>query len=64
MTIHVTVESCQGVIEEVRAYLSDESAVAAEKKWRRRTGIQNSASRKAREDDGTEFLIFEAELKP
>jgi len=64
MTVHVTVESCQGVIEEVRAYLSEGSAIAAEKKWKRRTGIRTGASRKARADDGTEFLIFEAELKP
>jgi len=38
MTIHVTVETCQGVVEEVRAFLSEESA-AAEQEWLQEAGI-------------------------
>jgi hypothetical protein len=33
MTVYATVETCQGVVEEVRAFLSEESAEAAERKW-------------------------------
>lgn len=64
MTIHVTVETCQGVVEEVRAFLSEESAVAAEKKWLQKMDIKDDAGRQAKADAGTEFLVFEAELKP
>jgi len=64
MKIHVTVETCQGVVEEVRAFLSEESAVASERKWLQEMDIKDDAGREAKADGGTEFLIFEAELKP
>jgi hypothetical protein len=64
MTIHVTVETCQGVVEEVRAFLSQESAHGAEQKWLREMHIKDDGHRQAKADGGTEFLVFEAELKP
>ncbi len=53
MTIFVTVETFQGVVEEVRAFLSEESAVAAEKKWRKEMDIKDDAARQTRADGGT-----------
>lgn len=64
MTIRLTVETCQGIVEEVRAFLSEESALAAEKKWLKEMDIKDDAGRQAKADRGTEFLVFEAELKP
>ncbi|HOD52678.1 MAG TPA: hypothetical protein PKJ78_21800 [Candidatus Hydrogenedentes bacterium] len=64
MTIHVTVKTCQGIVAEVRGFLEKESASAAERKWLKEMNIKDKADRQARADGGTEFLVFEAELKP
>jgi len=60
----VTVESYQGVVEEIRAFLTEESAVAAEKKWLQEMDIKDDAGRQAKADGGTQFLVSEAKLKP
>ena len=64
MTVHVTVQTCQGVVDTIRAFLTEESAIAAEQKWLREMGICDDEHRQAKADSGTEFLVFEAELKP
>ncbi len=64
MTIHVTVQTCQGVVDTIRAFLTEESAIAAERKWLREMGIRDDAHRQAKADNGIEFLVFEVELKP
>jgi len=64
MTIHVTVQTCQGVVDTIRAFLSEESAITAEREWLREMGIGDDAHRQAKADSGTEFLVFEAELMP
>lgn len=64
MTIYVTVETCQGIVHEATAYLTEESAQAAEKVWLKTMEIKDDLDRQAKTDNGTEFLIFEAELKP
>ena len=64
MTIYVTVETCLGIVAEVRGFLRKQSARAAERKMVKKTNIKDKADRQARADGGTEFLVFEAELKP
>jgi len=64
VTIHITVETCQGMVEEVQAFLEEESAHAAEQKWLQEMDIKDDEHRQAKADSGTEFLVFEAELKP
>ena len=64
MTIHVTAQTCQGVVDTIRAFLTEESAIAAERRWLQEMGIRDDAHRQAKADNGTEFLVFEAELKP
>ena len=64
MTIYVTVETCLGIVAEVRGFLRKQSARAAERKWLKETNIKNKADRQAKADGGMEFLVFEAELKP
>ena len=64
MTVHVTVQTCQGVVDTIRAFLTEDSAIVAEKKWLREMDIKDDASRQAKADSGTEFLVFEADLKP
>lgn len=64
MTIHVTVQIYQGFIDTIRAFLTEESAIAAKRKWLREMGIRDDAHRQAKADSGTEFRLFEVELKP
>ena len=65
MTIfYVTVESCQGVIAEIHAFLRQESAEAAERNWIETMGIKDANHRQAKAESGTECRVFEAELKP
>ena len=64
MTLYVTIETFQGVVENVHAYLSEESANAAEKQWLLEMDIHDDEDRQAKSDGGTEFVIFESELKP
>lgn len=64
MTVYVTVQSCQGVIHEARAYLGQEGAEKAERRWLRQHGIRTPEGREAQAGNGNEFHIFEAELAP
>ena len=64
MTVHVTVQTCQGAVDTIRAYLTEESALAAQKQWLQEMDIKDDDARQAKADSGTEFLVFEAELKP
>lgn len=64
MKVYVTVETCQGFVHEAMAYLTEESAHNAEKTWLKTMDIKDDLDRQAKADNGTEFLVFEAELKP
>ena len=64
MTVYVTVETFQGVLDNVRAYLTEESALDAERNWLREMGIASPESREGKSDNGTSFTVMECELKP
>lgn len=64
MTIYVTVETSQGVIAEVVAYLTFESAEQAERHWLKANSIRTDAARENRSQLGTEFAVLECPLKP
>lgn len=64
MTIYVTIAIHQGVVHEVRAFLSEESADAAEQAWLAKTGIHHDQHRQAKANDGTEFLLFGVDANP
>jgi hypothetical protein len=64
MTVYVTVETFQGVLDNVRAYLTEESALDAEKTGLREMGITSPESREGKSDNGTSFIVMECELKP
>lgn len=64
MKVFVTVETFQGVLHEAKAYMSEESALAAEKAWLAKTGIISQDARECKSDDGTSFTVMECELKP
>lgn len=64
MTVYVTVETFQGVLQDARAYLTEESALDAEKNWLREMCITSPESREGKSDNGTSFTVMECELKP
>lgn len=64
MPIYVTVETSQGVIAEVVAYLNLESAEQAERHWLKDNHIRTDAERENKSQSGTEFVIRECPLKP
>jgi hypothetical protein len=64
MTLYVSVETNQGVITEVIAYLTRESAEAAEHNWLNANRIRTEAEREHKSQTGTEFVLRECPLKP
>ena len=64
MTVYVTVETFQGVLHDARVYLTEKSALDAEKAWLRAMGIKTQDARECKSDDGTSFTVMECDLKP
>ena len=64
MTVYVSVETCQGVIAETTAYLTQESAEKAERRWLKQHRIRNDDEREAKSQNGTEYVLRECKLKP
>lgn len=64
MNLYVTVEQHQGVIAEIHAYRTEESADEAERQWLKKYDIHDEISREGKAQNGTEFLIWECELSP
>ncbi len=64
MTIYVAVETCQGVIADITAYLTQESAEKAERRWLKQNHIHNDEDREGKSQNGTEFVLRECKLKP
>jgi hypothetical protein len=64
MKVFVTVETFQGVLHEATTYMTEESALRAEKTWLKKTGIKNRDARECKSDDGTSFTVMECDLKP
>ncbi len=64
MKVFVTIETFQGVLHEAKAYMSEESALHAEKAWLKGMDIKSKATREGKSDNGTSFTVMECELKP
>lgn len=64
MKVFVTVETFQGVLHDAMVYMSEESALGAEKAWLNEMGITSADARECKSDNGTSFTVMEFELKP
>ena len=64
MTVYVTVEMFQGVLNDVKVFLSEESACKVEQQWLEGHSINDDAGRECEAQNGTEFQVHECELKP
>jgi len=62
-TVFVAVELYKGIVGEVRAFKSLESAEEAENKWLAEAGIEDEISRECKAGDGTEYHVFECQLE-
>lgn len=63
MTIYVVVGTFQGVITDIRAFLTEQSARKAEQEWLKQYRIKDKAGRECKSQDGTELILQECELK-
>jgi len=64
MIVYATVEIFQDVLNDVKVFLSEESACKAEQQWLERHSINDDAARECEAQNGTEFQVHECELKP
>ena len=63
MTAHVVVEIFQGVVNDVKVFLSWEAANEAEKAWMTEHDITDDMDREGKAQNGTELLMFECEVE-
>jgi len=63
MIIYVTVETYQGIIDNVSAYQTLKQAKRKEKKWHKSLNVQDDQRREYLSFNCTEFQIHKCELK-
>ena len=64
MTVFVTLDIFQGVIGNVKVFLTPESAKLMEDKWLEENRIKDKSDRELKEKSGIEFHVMECDLKP
>ena len=64
MTVFVAVELFQGVVNDVKVFLTKESARKAEEDWLKKHGVTDEVGRECKAQDGTELILRECTLKP
>lgn len=62
MKVYVTVETFQGVVDNVEVHAVEGVADKCEQDWLISSGVENDEDRHGRAVNGTEFLIFECKL--
>lgn len=63
MTVYVTVDVCNGVVNDIQAFLTEKSALKIEKAWLQRHNIKDETSRECEAQNGVEFIIYKCNLK-
>ena len=63
MKVYVTIETFQGVIEDVCVFKTEEQAKVEEKKWLKSLDVKGDKKREELSFRCTEFRIFECDLK-
>jgi len=64
MKVYVAIETFQGVVNDAKVFMTEESATGAEKIWLQEQGITHQDARNCKADDGTSFFVRECDLKP
>ena len=63
MSVHVVVETFQGIVSDVKVFFSKESANKAEKAWIAEHDITDDMDREGKAQNGTELLLFECKVE-
>ena len=63
MKVYVTVETYQGVVENVFVFKKEKQAQRKEAKWLKELKVQDDSKREHLSFNCTEFRIFECKLK-
>ena len=63
MKVQVTIAMFQGLIDDVNVYKTEQQALRKEKKWLKDLEVTDDSKREALSFNGTEFRIFECNLK-
>jgi len=64
MKVYVAIETFQGVVDDAKVFMTEESATQAEKRWLKEQGITHQDARNCKADDGTSFSVLKCDLKP
>jgi len=64
MTLFVMVALDDALVREVEAFLTEESAQAAERAWLLERGLLDEAAREHAADRGTRIAVWECNLSP
>ena len=64
MKVYVAIDTFQGVVNDAKVFMTEQSAKKAEKQWLDEVGIKTEDSRNCKADDGTSFFVQECDLKP
>ena len=64
MKVYVAIETFQGVVDDAKVFMTEESANNAERQWLDERGIKTEDARNCKADDGTSFFVQECPLKP
>jgi len=62
MLVYVVVDLFQGVLDEVKVFLTPESAEKAEQEWLKEQGITDDTDREGKAQNGTELIVHECDV--
>jgi len=63
ISVYVTIELFQGIVDKVRVFRTHKSAKKTEKEWLNEHGIKSNISRECKSQNGTELHLFESTVE-
>ena len=63
MTVYVTLDMFQGVVNDINVFLPEKSVQKIEQEWLQRHDIKDEIDRECKAQNGTELIIFECKLR-
>ena len=63
MTVYVVLDIYKGIFNDVKVFISEESANKLEQEWLKEHKIKNKEDRECLSQNGTEFRFFVCELQ-
>ena len=63
MTVYVTMDIFQGVVNDINVFLTEKSAQKIEQEWLQRHNVNDDVDRECKSQNGTELIIYECKLR-